>query len=839
MATYNWYHGTPVDSSPAPDPAPAPDPVDVGVPTAPKDQGDSGRGDGRPVNIHKFSEGVVQKDGTYKRNFTVVNDLSNVKYSSLSNYLKAENLGDRSGFFSGTDFNQPHDSTKARAVEGAAGMFGPALLAPFASSMFGDSQAILDPTGSANRYIPVSGAGNAIASMVIDQEYRDIYKIKNYRSNAANLGKDQGFIFNVGGKNIYRQPGSVTFRGQLDSAGIDQQGAKQLEVYSKGTAHGKTIANAILSGEGVTEEMISAIGNDRVILETTNGGYLLNGNFHYGTGTAAGGNMEDLDAVAMSMFSANGELSLEQAKVFASSWRNSAKGMAGFSGRNATTQELINNLKAFQEQARNYASELTTKKERINTIQQAVTSGRDVYTGDRAAEGREKVKDFAFTASTDDDNLQTATQTGSEVAERTGSAEAGRYAGMAEAYGYSGGRSEPSGPGRDSSEEEDPTTYMAEGGEVPGDDFDALIAGNEMIQSEGDESGFVGRPPSQVTDAESVADDKEMVAKEEGMVLNAEAVKLAGEQDVAAMMKEADDYLRKNGEEVEDTRESTSIRISEGEVYISPRHADVIGRSRLRKINDRGIPKTEKKLQKAAKGGRIGYAEGDEVQGFIDQPGEIADTGDAPRMKAEIPQGDIDLFKQFAAIKGQPKRAAVEGLIDNLSDVGKLALLIVTETTALADPLESMEAVGQVAVNRMNTNDPDFDDVDSIVDVLKQRSNRGTGSKMFQFDGLEPSTVKARAKDLTGNVGPMALDKIYSAARNVIDMNPRLGGDNVDGREPAIPLSVLYYKKPGSTGGNFMDERHFFEPYTTIGGHQFYNVNFEFPGKASGRIRYK
>jgi hypothetical protein len=139
----------------------------------------------------------------------------------------------------------------------------------------------------------------------------------------------------------------------------------------------------------------------------------------------------------------------------------------------------------------------------------------------------------------------------------------------------------------------------------------------------------------------------------------------------------------------------------------------------------------------------------------------------------------------------------------------------------------------------MNTNDPDFDDVDSIVDVLKQRSNRGTGSKMFQFDGLEPSTVKARAKDLTGNVGPMALDKIYSAAQNVIDMNPRLGGDNVDGREPAIPLSVLYYKKPGSTGGNFMDERHFFEPYTTIGGHQFYNVNFEFPGKASGRIRYK
>ena len=112
------------------------------------------------------------------------------------------------------------------------------------------------------------------------------------------------------------------------------------------------------------------------------------------------------------------------------------------------------------------------------------------------------------------------------------------------------------------------------------------------------------------------------------------------------MIKEADDYLRKNGEEVEDTREATNIQISDGEVYISPRHADVIGRGRLRKINDRGIPKTEKKLQKAAKGEVYGLRTGDEVQGFLDQPGEIADTGDAPRMKTEIPEGDLALFRQ-------------------------------------------------------------------------------------------------------------------------------------------------------------------------------------------------
>ena len=100
----------------------------------------------------------------------------------------------------------------------------------------------------------------------------------------------------------------------------------------------------------------------------------------------------------------------------------------------------------------------------------------------------------------------------------------------------------------------------------------------------------------------------------------------------------------------------------------------------------------------------------------------MADTGDAPRMKTEIPEGDIALFRGYLGKKGRHVRADVENLIDNLSERGRLALLMLTETTALADPLESMEAVGQVAVNGMNTNDPDFDDVNSIVDVLKQRS---------------------------------------------------------------------------------------------------------------------
>ena len=54
------------------------------------------------------------------------------------------------------------------------------------------------------------------------------------------------------------------------------------------------------------------------------------------------------------------------------------------------------------------------------------------------------------------------------------------------------------------------------------------------------------------------------------MVLNAEAVKIAGEQDVANMIKDAEDYIRSSGKETAgDDREATNIQISEGEVYIS------------------------------------------------------------------------------------------------------------------------------------------------------------------------------------------------------------------------------------------------------------------------------
>ena len=146
MAIYNWYHGKPTDSNPAsdPDPTPAPSPTvtltDAELHRRYLEQFESGRPDGRPDDIAKFGKGTLNPDGSYTRSFTVVTDLSNVKYESLNDYLSAEKLGDRSGFFSGVDFGVPFDSTTARVTEGVTAVAGPQSFYVFSGRRTGCSR---------------------------------------------------------------------------------------------------------------------------------------------------------------------------------------------------------------------------------------------------------------------------------------------------------------------------------------------------------------------------------------------------------------------------------------------------------------------------------------------------------------------------------------------------------------------------------------------------------------------------------------------------------------------------------------------------------------------------
>ena len=146
------------------------------------------------------------------------------------------------------------------------------------------------------------------------------------------------------------------------------------------------------------------------------------------------------------------------------------------------------------------------------------------------------------------------------------------------------------------------------GGDVPSttrpgfvEDEDRLVPEKSILtvnelQGDVEESGFIDRPPSEVTDAESVADDIPMPeAEEDGYVINQEAVKLAGEMDLIKKIEDAERYVKSKGIELKKSKQP--ILASSGEIYVRPEVVAAIGLDELEKINKRGVPATKKKLK--------------------------------------------------------------------------------------------------------------------------------------------------------------------------------------------------------------------------------------------------
>jgi hypothetical protein len=140
-------------------------------------------------------------------------------------------------------------------------------------------------------------------------------------------------------------------------------------------------------------------------------------------------------------------------------------------------------------------------------------------------------------------------------------------------------------------------------------------------------AGFVERPPSQVSEAATVADDKPMSVPEGTFVINAAAVEIAGEADIAKMLNKAyENYRARGGKEVmgrTPSKEEVDVAVSRGEVLVPPAIAKIIGYDRLEKINNRGKKETKQRIEENGQGRRgaagggfldVGkYAEGDEV----------------------------------------------------------------------------------------------------------------------------------------------------------------------------------------------------------------------------------
>ena len=144
-----------------------------------------------------------------------------------------------------------------------------------------------------------------------------------------------------------------------------------------------------------------------------------------------------------------------------------------------------------------------------------------------------------------------------------------------------------------------------------------MAAGGQMAAGM-EPSGFIGAPPSQVPEGQTVADNVNTQKPEGTFVINAAAVEFAGEQDIVKMLNDAQKEAVRRGIALDNDESSgklIDVAVSRGEVTVAPYLVKIIGEDRLTKINNRGKPETQERIeengqQMAAQGGFIGLANG-------------------------------------------------------------------------------------------------------------------------------------------------------------------------------------------------------------------------------------
>lgn len=812
-----------------------------------------------------------------------INALSRVEPSSIihhdfGTYMAQQKL-DRSGMFSGvksTVEQAEGQGSKASKVAGSFGVAG-ATAMPVLGAF--DTHLLTDPTGKYPRSIPKTGLFNPIATMKIANEFRDMNKIRQAYASAAPgaTTREKGFIFNTGGQrgnNIYRLPGESLYRGTLktsDGQEIPQDIARNIERLMIGRDAGQVAIDQIVKGQSSSEAIIGAIvdqglDTDRILLETSGGGYKLDGSFYFSGGGAMLGNMDDLESLAQGIFSvktAAGIYDEIQSMALARSWLGSARAL----GSEASMQAKLSNLKKHIDEATNQNIRNAESKIVTDPKSKKVPDGAPVLTQEQIEQGTEATessgKESLAYATTYASVLNMQKERGESNAvahqrARAFAADAARYTGLAAAYGKSSGESQRTESfGRTEKAGADWSKPRAMGGTIgyaegtpfvagdqstqPGDEF---VSANDLVTG-GENSGFIRRPPSEVSDEKTIADDVPTRGDVGGVVINASAVSEAGEKDIAEMIRNGEDYIRRSGKERMENAEQAEFYSSEGEVYIDKQLADVLGRDRLRKINDRGKPATEKKIKQAgadargaARGGFIGYNEGtDSIQlamsavppeagqlpdNFMDAPrvtealrmtkqAEEYPEAEFPEMEDEIPQDFLDKLNQHWS-QGVTRTRNVN-FFKTLSDVELLAYMIMAETaTSNADP-QDMYAVAQTAVNRMNSTDPNlgFRKQDTLQKVLLKQRPQGA----FEYEGMDKTrgTNMRDEYNSTYDIFARGAARAYAIATDV------LSGEMES--SPAIPENVMWYEAPSGDESWMTRNLDFFDSY---GGHNFYTA---------------
>jgi len=320
--------------------------------------------------------------------------------------------------------------------------------------------------------------------------------------------------------------------------------------------------------------------------------------------------------------------------------------------------------------------------------------------------------------------------------------------------------------------------------------------------------GFVNKNPSTVPDDMSIADNRYTSVKAGSFVVN----QPANEKNKKMLDKVVGEATKRTKMKKGGKTSMVDVALSDGERLIEPEVVATIekkyGKGFLDKINDEGKP--EVKRRQAKYGEKIGAAVGG---GFLaDQGMELGDVGEDIPMEDYLPVSDELKAKLSKFASRKPQRGQIKQFIRSLSPEDKLTVLFLTETKSTTDPIESMEAIGEVVKNRMNSDYYDFKNLKTLDDVLLKQIAK---NKSFQFSGLEPTTFYDRAVEVKKGLADKGLAKAAAAAQNVLD--PETEGVQ------RLPANTLFYTRKDAPS-QWMRESKKLEFSTELGGHEFYRT---------------
>ena len=451
--------------------------------------------------------------------------------------------------------------------------------------------AILGVAGIASG-IPLAPIG-ALAGKINQQN-----QIKNAEKIAATGG---GNMMDVMGQTVSRAPGSKNYMGVF-AGNVTSQDIYTMEEISRGYIPGTMVETYSEGSDGKGTYTVSGKTGllDSATAQALGGNYDAYGNWHsskFGTVSKSG--------------------PLEAAKALAS--------QSGVNTTGWTTKDYVNFSNSWKDSASKYATGVTSGMSVWDKIKSgfSATTGStlDQYNKDKTSVVN-TITNYTPTGGGggDDSPAPTPVQTGEGSGGMGPDAADSGSGGFTSSGGWSSGGI--GAPG------------LAAGGRI----------GMQMGGAARMASGFVDRPPSQVPEDQTVADNVETSLPEGTFVINAAAVEFAGEEDIRKMLMDAEKEASRRGISQGDgkTGDIVDVALSRGEVAVAPHLAKIIGYDRLEKINNRG--KTEvSRRQQAAEGGFLGLAKGGEAVSPTRKP-KMEQLGDI-EMRA-----DLDMFIQNDAL---------------------------------------------------------------------------------------------------------------------------------------------------------------------------------------------